>query len=137
MQPGEEVALEIEAGKTLYIKLIAISATDTDGMKTIFFELNGHPRDVKVNDKSDTRTAQKRPKADPENLHHLGSPMPGRVVQVLVKPGQDVAKGDTVVLLEAMKMETTVIAPRSGGVGEIHVASGEIVDAGDLIMVYK
>jgi pyruvate carboxylase len=137
MQPGEETQLEIERGKTLYIKLIAIAEPDIEGFRTIFFELNGHPRDVKVADHRTEATTTKRPKADPDNLHQLGAPMPGRVVQALVKEGQEVQKGDALFVLEAMKMETSVTAPQTGVVGDVHVSAGDSVDAGDLIMAYR
>ena len=137
MQPGEEIAVELEEGKTLYIKLSAVSETDTTGMKTLFFELNGSPRDIKVQDKGKAAVLPKRPKAEPENLHHVGATMPGSVVDVLVKPGDTVQKGDKLFLLEAMKMETSVTAPRPGVVGTVLVAPGDKISAGDLILTYQ
>ncbi|MBI1871611.1 MAG: pyruvate carboxylase [Chlamydiae bacterium] len=137
MQPGEEIAVDLEEGKTLYIKLIAISDTDVEGMKTIFFELNGDPRDVKVRDPGREVTVPKRPKADPENLHHVGSPIPGRVTDVFVKTGDAIQKGDKLFMLEAMKMETSISASRSGTLSTIYVKSGDVVDAGDLVMAYQ
>ena len=137
MQPGEEIKVEIEPGKTLYIKMIAVSVPDGEGKRTIFFELNGHPRDVKVEDVLETATLIRKPKADPENLHHLGAPMPGRIVTVLRRAGDEVQKGDPLFLIEAMKMETGVAATQSGLIETIHVSSGDVVDAGDLLLVFK
>ncbi len=137
MRAGEEVSIEIEEGKTLYLKLVAVSEVDVEGYRTIFFELNGHPRDTRIPDRSSTAEVKKRPKADPENLHQLGAPMPGRVVQVLAKAGAEVAKGAVLFVLEAMKMETSVTAPRAGIIGEVHVEPGDRIDAGDLMFVYR
>lgn len=137
MQSGEEVAVDIEEGKTLYIKLIAISNTDPEGIKTVFFELNGDPRDVKVRDQNKEVSVSKRPKADLENLHHVGSPIPGRVTNVFVKPGDSVQKGDKLFMLEAMKMETSIAAARSGIISAVYVKSGDTVDAGDLVLSYQ
>jgi pyruvate carboxylase len=137
LQPGEEIDFDIEEGKTLYIKLIAISETDVEGMKTVFFELNGNPRDVEVRDQSYKLEVSRRSKADPENLHQVGSPMPGRVTHIFVKPGDPIQKGDKLFMLEAMKMETSIVAARSGKTAAIYVKSGDIVDSGDLIMAYQ
>jgi pyruvate carboxylase len=137
LQPEEEIAVEIEEGKTLYIKLIATSETDAQGMKTVFFELNGDPRDVKVRDQKKEIEASKRAKAERDNLHHVGSPMPGRVTQVFVKAGDTVQKGDKLFMMEAMKMETSVTASRSGIISAVHVKTGNIIDAGDLVMIYQ
>ncbi len=137
MQSGEEIMVDIEEGKTLYIKLIAISDTDAEGMKTVFFELNGDPRDVKVRDQKKEVETFKRAKTDTDNLHQVGSPMPGRVTNVFVKSGDSIQKGDKLFMLEAMKMETSIAASRSGIVSAVYVKSGDIVEAGDLVMVYQ
>jgi pyruvate carboxylase len=137
MQPGEEIAVNIEEGKTLYIKLIAVSDTDAEGMKTVFFELNGDPRDVKVRDQKKEVSVSRRAKADIENLHHVASPIPGRVTNVFVKPGDSVQKGDKLFMLEAMKMETSIAASRSGMIAAIYVKPADTVDAGDLVMTYQ
>ena len=137
MQPGEEISLEVEPGRTLYVKLFAVSEPDAEGFRTLFFEVNGYPRDVRVRDRSQESARRERPKADPDNLHHVGSSIPGRVVEVRVKPGDAVQKGDTLCLLEAMKMETSVVAPRPGIVADVHAGAGDQISAGDLLVTYK
>ena len=78
-----------------------------------------------------------RPKAEPNNPHHVGAPMPGKVVKILVKPGDRVKKGDTVAVVEAMKVETAVMAPQKGKVKEILVTRGDAVESGDLLVVLE
>jgi pyruvate carboxylase len=137
MEPGDEVAIEIEEGKILYIKLIAATPADAEGMVTLFFELNGHPREVKVPDRSTTATVKRHPKADPDNMHHVGAPMPGAVVEVAVQPGQAVEKDDLLVALEAMKMQMYINSPVRGTVKEVLVAPGARIDTGDLLVVFN
>ena len=60
----------------------------------------------------------------------LAAPMPGKVLQVLVQAGAQVAKGAPLVILEAMKMEHTIAAPHDGKVAEIHFKAGEQVNEG-------
>jgi pyruvate carboxylase len=137
LQKGEETEIEIEKGKTLFIKLVAVGEPDEHGQRTLFFELNGHPREVKVIDRKLGKVIPTRPKADRDNLHHLGATMPGMVVEVKVKPGDEVREGDKLIVIEAMKMELTVASPLHGVVKEIHVKPKERVDAGDLLVVFQ
>lgn len=137
MHPGEETEIQIEEGKVLYIKFIAVSDVDAHGMRTVFFELNGRSRDVRIQDASKSPAEPKRQKADPGNLHHLAAPMPGLVINVFVNPGEKVRKGDKLFLLEAMKMETTVLAQRSGVIDALHVKAGDQIATGDLILSYE
>jgi pyruvate carboxylase len=137
LKKGEETEVEIETGKTLFIKLVAVSEPNEHGQRTLFFELNGSPREVTVVDKSLAIEVKRRVKADPENLHHLGSPMPGMVVDVKVKPGQEVAANDKLIVLEAMKMEMTLTSPLTGVVKEVLVSPRDRVDGGDLLVVFE
>ncbi len=134
---GEETEVEIERGKTLFVKLVAIGEPDEEGQRTVFYELNGHPREVKVLDRSLGIEVKTRLKADADNLHHLGSPMPGMVVEVKVKPGQQVTEREKLIVLEAMKMEMTLSSPLTGVVKEVYVKPKERVDSGDLLVVFQ
>jgi len=66
---------------------------------------------------------------------HVVAPMPGRVVSVLVEPGDEVAERQAVVVLEAMKMQNEVRAPRAGVVTDVRVQQGSAVDAGAVLVV--
>ncbi len=134
---GEEIQVEIEQGKTLFIKLVAVSEADEEGRRTLFFELNGHPREVTVKDQSLAVEEVRRIKADPDNLHHLGSPMAGMVATVHAKAGEEVAEGDKLIVLEAMKMEMILSSPLHGVVKEVYAKSGDRVDGGDLLVVFQ
>src|SRR5690606_322396 len=106
-----------------------------DGTRIVYFELNGQPREVRVPDESAKVKKVERPKADRRDPRHVGASMPGVVLQVLVAEGESVAKGQTLLVAEAMKVEQTVQAPRAGMVTEILVKEGDTVQAGDLLMV--
>ena len=135
MEPGEEIAIDIEEGKRLIVKFLAVGTAHPDGRRTVFFELNGQPRDVTVADLSLEQAAASVPKADPANQGHVAAAMPGMVVNVAVAAGDAVKQGQKLCLLEAMKMQTTIAAERAGKVAEVHAAAGRQVEAGDLLFV--
>ena len=137
LRKGEEIEIEIEQGKTLFIKLTAVSDPDEQGVRTLFFELNGHPREVLVTDRRLGIKVQSRTKADADNLHHLGAPMPGTIVDVRVRPGQRVQEQEKLLTIEAMKMETTLVSPVAGVVTEVLVKAKDRIDAGDLLIVFQ
>jgi len=114
MQPGEETAIEIERGKTLIVKFLTTGEVKEDGTRTVFFELNGQPREVRVPDKSVEGILKRHPKAEPANPNHISAPMPGKVSSVAVKSSQTVAAGERLLSIEAMKMETAIYSPRDG-----------------------
>ena len=72
--------------------------------------------------------------ADPENPLEIGSSIPGKVVKVLVKEGDAVEAGDTVAIVEAMKMETNVTASCSGLVEHVYVQADQMVEATELLL---
>jgi pyruvate carboxylase len=133
-EPGVEHAIEIEPGKTLIVKLLAVGEPHPDGKRTVFFELNGQPREVTVADRSLASSVREAPKADPADPGQVGSPLPGLVVGVAVQRGDPVRKGQKLVSLEAMKMETTVYAERPGRVVEVLAEVGRQVEAGELLL---
>jgi pyruvate carboxylase len=137
MEPGQEISVDIEKGKTLIIKFVTLGDPHPDGKRLVFFELNGQPREVLVEDHSLAGEVKKHPKADTNNPSHVAAPMPGLVVTVTVAPGEDVAAGQKLFTLEAMKMETTVYAERSGKVAEVLVKPGTQVEVGDLLVRFE
>ncbi|WP_369902902.1 pyruvate carboxylase [Bacillus manliponensis] len=134
MRLGEEIGVEIERGKTLIVKLISIGEPQADGTRVVYFEFNGQPREVIVKDESVKSTVAQRVKGDRNNPNHMNATMPGTVIKVVVKEGDEVKKGDTMAITEAMKMETTVQAPFSGVVKKIYVKDGEAIQTGDLLL---
>ncbi|WP_206453077.1 pyruvate carboxylase [Aurantimonas marina] len=137
MDQEDEVLVDIERGKTLVIRCLGFGETDEKGMRTVFFELNGQPRRVKVPDRAHGASgAAVRPKAEAGNASHVGAPMPGVVSTLAVAPGQAVKAGDVLLSIEAMKMETALHAERDGTVEAVHVTAGAQIDAKDLLVVY-
>ena len=138
MQTGEEVSIDIEPGKTLIVKFLTIGEPQPDGRRTVYFELNGQPREVMVTDRSlDTAALKARVKADTANIKHVAAPMPGAVVGVAVAKGEEVAAGQKLLTLEAMKMESTIYAEHAGRVAEVLVRPGTQVEAGDLVIRFE
>jgi pyruvate carboxylase len=137
MEPGEEISVDIEPGKTLIIKFITVGDPQPDNRRLVFFELNGQPREVAVLDRSLGGGPPRHPKAEPNNPLQVGASIPGLVVAVTVAPGEDVTAGQKLVTLEAMKMETTVYAEKAGTVAELFVKPGSQVEAGDLLLRFE
>ncbi|GIX00458.1 MAG: pyruvate carboxylase [Pirellulaceae bacterium] len=137
IEPGEELEVEIERGKTLIIRYLAIGEPRDDGSRIVFFELNGQPREVEVIDRSLEPEVAPRVKADPNNPGHVAATMPGMVVSITVQVGDRVSKGQKLLMLEAMKMQTVVAAEVDGVVEQIHVDTGTQVETGDLLVSLK
>ncbi|WP_313891412.1 pyruvate carboxylase [Psychrobacillus sp.] len=131
---GEEIEVEIEVGKTLIIKLVSISEPTHDGNRVIYFELNGQPREISIQDMNVEVSHLSKPKADVTNERHIGATMPGTVLKVAITNGSKVKRGQHLLITEAMKMETTVQAPYNGVIKEIHVIAGEAIATGDLLI---
>lgn len=134
MRLGEEIEVEIEKGKTLIIKMVSISEPHSDGNRVIYFELNGQPREVIIQDMTVESDITQKQKADVTNPNHIGATMPGTVLKVVIANGSRVKRGDHLLITEAMKMETTVQAPYNGVVKEIHVVAGTAIATGDLLI---
>jgi pyruvate carboxylase len=132
---GQEVGVDIEQGKTLFIRWQATGELDDDGNHTVFFELNGQPRTVKVRDRALAAAGHGHRKADEGDPGQIGAPMPGLIVSVSVKAGDDVAAGDRLFVIEAMKMETAVYTDVAGRVTEVVAAPGSRVEPHDLVIV--
>ena len=136
LPPGQEISIDLERGLTLVIRCLAIGETDEEGNVRVFFELNGQPRSVRIENREAAASVVRRPKADPANPCHVSAPMPGVVASVAVAAGRPVAAGDLLMTIEAMKMETALHAERDGAVAALHVAPGQSVDAKDLLLEY-
>ena len=131
----DEILVEIERGKTLVVRCLGTADTDEKNKKTVFFELNGQPRRIKVPDRASNGGNKARPKAEPGNALHVAAPMPGVVSTLAVAAGQKIRTGDVLLSIEAMKMETVLHADRDGTVEAVHVKAGDPIDAKDLLAV--
>lgn len=137
MRLGEKINVEIEKGKVLIIRLDEIGEADEEGNRILFFNLNGQRREIVVNDKSIQSTIVHRKKAEPTDKNQYGATMSGSVLQVLVKKGDHVKKGDVLMITEAMKMETAIEARFDGVVDHLYVQPGETIQSGDLLIELK
>ena len=134
MKPGEEISAEIDPGKTLEIRMQAVSEVSEDGEVKVFFELNGQPRTVRVMNRLAASEKVTRPKAEAGNANHIGAPMPGVVATVAALAGKEVKEGDLLLTIEAMKMETGIHAERDAVIKAVHVNAGSQIDAKDLLI---
>ncbi|XP_071020016.1 pyruvate carboxylase, mitochondrial-like [Oncorhynchus clarkii lewisi] len=131
---AEEFQVEIERGKTLHIKALAVGDLNKTGQRGVFFELNGQLRSVLVKDNVAMKEMKFHPKALKSVRGQVGAPMPGKVIEVKVEPGQKVEKGQPLCVLSAMKMETVVNSPLTGVVMVIHVNTDTSLEGDDLIL---
>lgn len=132
---GEEITVDIAPGKTLVIRLLGRTETD-DGHLKLFFELNGQPRLIKV-PRLGLAVSTARQRAEDGNPDHIGAPMPGMVATVAVRPNQTVQQGETLLTLEAMKMEMAIKAERNGVIKQVHTKPGAVVEAHDLLVEWQ
>jgi pyruvate carboxylase len=137
MERGDDIAVELEPGKALVIKFLTVGEPHPDGTRTVFFELNGQPREVSVRDRKLEVKEPAKPKADPNQPGQIGAPIPGIVSTVAVELNQQIKKGDRLLVMEAMKMQSTVYAPLPGKVTQLLVRPGGHVEAKDLLLVIE
>ena len=137
MKSGEEITVDLEPGKTLVIKFWTISEPNPDGQRTVFFELNGQPREVVVFDESMKEPIPAHPKIDPTHSGHVGPPSAGLITHVFVQAGQKIKRAEKLFILEAMKMQSTIYAPISGRISAVFVAAGQQVEANEVLSVIE
>jgi pyruvate carboxylase len=136
LETGEELAIDLEPGVRLYVRLEAITEADEHGIRTLLVTLNGQSRPVDVQDRSQEPKTPRREKADPNKDGHVAAPMMG-VVTLTVEEGDEVEAGQQIGTMEAMKMESSISAPHSGTVERVAVFSGTNVEPGDLLLVLR
>ena len=134
MNIGEEILIDLEPGKTIIVKLLSIGNPNEDGIRTIFFKVNGENRFVEIKDNSMDVKKVENIKAESSNEKQIGAPLQGLLYKVLVKKGQQIKENDALFVIEAMKMETTVMAANDGTVGSVVLKSGSLVKQDDLII---
>ncbi|KAM5319095.1 pyruvate carboxylase, mitochondrial isoform 1-T1 [Glossophaga mutica] len=131
---AEEFEVELERGKTLHIKALAVSDLNWAGQRQVFFELNGQLRSILVKDTQAMKEMHFHPKALKDVKGQIGAPMPGKVIDIKVAAGDKVAKGQPLCVLSAMKMETVVTSPIEGTVRKVHVTRDMTLEGDDLIL---
>lgn len=137
LEPNEKIMIEIEPGKSLLIELTSVGPLREGGLRTVYFDLNGLPQEVEVQDRNVEGTVMVRQKADKANPKQVGAQMPGTVVSISVKPGDQVNQNDTLIVTEAMKMESAIQAPIDGIVKKVFVNEQEQVKGNDLLIEFE
>ncbi len=139
LREGEIGEVEIEEGKILVIKLIEIGRIDSTGHRTLYFEVNDSRRSIKILDKASNVKIEGIEKqiADPDNKLEIGANIPGTVAKLLVEAGEEVDENQAVAVIEAMKMETQITSSIKGKIASISVKEGDIVEAGELLMILE
>lgn len=139
---GETCEIEVAEGRILIVQLIEIGKLDAEGNRVLEFEVNGNRREIRIKDKAERirgdKAEDKATKmADPSNKNDVGASIPGNIVKVLIKEGDKVTKGQNLVVIEAMKMETVIIAAAPGTVESVYIKEGQRVKTGELLARLK
>ncbi|MHC1720521.1 MAG: pyruvate carboxylase [Clostridiaceae bacterium] len=138
---GETCEVEISEGNTLIVQLMEIGRIDKQGNRTVICEINGNRREIKIKDKINSekydRYEAEVAMADPSNHFEIGASIPGTVLKILVKEGETVKEGQSLAVIEAMKMETNIVANAAGVIDNIAVKEGSQVKTGQLIIKLK
>ena len=132
IESGEEILIEFESGKVIIVELIYLTKANDEGKRTVFFKLNGQTRAVEIKDKTVKVTKKQHVKASETN--HIGAPLQGKLVGLKVKKGDLVTADQPLFVLEAMKMESSVLSPIAGRVKRVHLAEGTMVDQNDMVV---
>ncbi len=132
MKEGEEILVELEKGKNLLIEYVGKTDPDEAGELKVFFKLNGQSRTIRLIDESANVEVKKHKKA--EKPSEIGSPLQGNLSKIFVQEGDAVKKGTPLFVIEAMKMESTIVSPLAGTVEKIHLPERTMVDQDDLIV---
>ena len=130
----KEYSLPIDKGKSLIVRYLAKGDPNANGSSSVFFELNGQPRTIEIQNTEFSKHISAKIKAEDGNLNHIGSPLPGQVAKIFVSVGDKIIKGDRVLVIEAMKMETIISAEKSGTIKKLHVRSGDNLEIKDLLI---
>lgn len=137
MKIQEEAIIELEPGKSIIVKLLSVGIPNEDGVRIVFFSVNGENRFVEIRDKSIKVEKEVHVKIDPTDTNQYGAPLQGSLYKVLVKKGQEIKKNDHLFIIEAMKMETTITANKSGKIKSISLKPGTMVIKDDLILTLE
>lgn len=135
---GETCEVKLGEGRVLIVRLQEVRAVDNDGMREAIFEVNGNRRIIKIKDKTVTvNSSNSVLYADESNPLEVGANIPGNIIKVLVKEGEKVEANQPIAVIEAMKMETNILAAAAGTVERIYVSEGQQVKAGEMVAKLK
>ena len=135
MELNEETIVEIAPGKSIIVKLLSLGPPNEEGIRTVFFKINGQTRNIDVLDKSLGMEKVENIKADAGNPKEIGAPLQGLLSKVMVKKDQKVKRNQPLFVIEAMKMETTITAPDNIRIKSVNLKEGVMVNAEDLVLV--
>jgi pyruvate carboxylase len=133
LKHNEEIEVEIAPGKTLLVQFLYMSEPNEDGLRLVFFKINGHVRSVEIRDLTVAVARVAHRKAS--SPHEIGSPLQGRLTKIFVEEGQKIEKNQPLFVIEAMKMESTITASQAGKVQAIVLGEGTMVEQDDLVLV--
>ena len=138
LEEGETCEVKVADGVQLMVKLQEVRPVDNDGFREAIFEVNGNRRIIKIKDKTVTvNSSNSVLYANEDNPMEVGANIPGNIIKVLVKEGETVAANQPIAVIEAMKMETNIIAREGGVVERIYVSEGQQVKAGEMVAKLK
>ncbi len=135
LKPNEEVLVEIEPGKKIIIQYLNVTEPNELGNRIVFFKLNGQTRGIQVKDENVESIKPSNQKATAEN--HVGSPLQGSISKIIVKEGDSVEANAPLFSIEAMKMESTIVAPFAGVIKKIHLQERSLVEQDDLVLEFE
>jgi pyruvate carboxylase len=130
---NEETLVELAPGKSILVKFIYMSEPDEDGIRHVFFKLNGQTRSIEIRDKKFKVTKKTNRKVT--NANEVGSPLQGKIARILVKATERVEKNTPLFAIEAMKMESTIVAAKPGTISELVLNEGSLVEQDDVVLV--
>lgn len=138
LSEGETCEVKFEEGHIMMVKLQEVKAVDSEGNREAIFEVNGNRRIIKIKDTSITVNAHNAVLyADADDPMEIGANIPGNIIKILVKEGETIAENQPIAVIEAMKMETNILALSAGVVERIYVSEGQQVKAGEMIAKLK
>lgn len=138
LSEGETCEVKFEEGHIMMVKLQEVKAVDSEGNREAIFEVNGNRRIIKIKDTSITVNAHNAVLyADVDDPMEIGANIPGNIIKILVKEGETIAENQPIAVIEAMKMETNILALSAGVVERIYVSEGQQVKAGEMIAKLK
>lgn len=139
LKEGETSEIDLDEGKIMIVKLVEVREVDEEGYKTLLFEINGNRREMRIFDKNfgEKEKVDVTLMADPNNPKEIASSITGLISKIFVKEGEKVANKQSLLIIEAMKMETNVLAPADGEVESILIKDGQQVKSGQLIIKLK